>query len=103
MPNLRRKTAQFGSTTLATAQDAVTVKGAEQVFFRLFWFPCGAAAVARRLTFYREAFDMEFSVKLAKLPEAFRLPERLRDRVSYDADRGRLSYRGFMTKCTYDE
>jgi hypothetical protein len=46
---------------------------------------------------------MEFSVKLAKLPEAFKLPERLRERVSYDADRGRLSYRGFMTKCTYDE
>ena len=46
---------------------------------------------------------MEFSVKLVRLPADFKLPERLRERLSFDADRGRLSYRGFMTKCTYDE
>lgn len=46
---------------------------------------------------------MEFSVKLAKLPAEFKLPERLQERVSYDEKQGKLRYRGFMTKCTYDE
>jgi hypothetical protein len=46
---------------------------------------------------------MEYSVKLASLPEKVRIPERLRERMSFDAARGQLTYRGFMTKCTYDE
>jgi len=46
---------------------------------------------------------MEYSVKLASLPEKVRIPERLRERLSFDAARGQLTYRGFMTKCTYDE
>jgi len=45
---------------------------------------------------------MEYSVKLARLPSGIAFPERLRDRVSFDPAHG-LSYRGFMTKCTYDE
>jgi hypothetical protein len=45
---------------------------------------------------------MEYSVKLAQLPADVSFPERLRDRVSFDPVKG-LSYRGFMTKCTYDE
>jgi hypothetical protein len=46
---------------------------------------------------------MEYSVKLATLPDPFTIPERLRERLSFDAARQQLSYRGFMTKCTYDE
>jgi hypothetical protein len=46
---------------------------------------------------------MEFSVKLAKLPEGFSIPQRLTERMVFDEARGQLSYRGFMTKCTYDE
>jgi hypothetical protein len=46
---------------------------------------------------------MEFFVPLARLPDRFAFPERLRERVAFDAERGRLIYRGFMTKCTYDE
>jgi hypothetical protein len=46
---------------------------------------------------------MEFSVKLARLPDEVNIPDRLKDRFHYDAARGLLTYRGFMTKCTYDE
>src|SRR5262245_16223502 len=46
---------------------------------------------------------MEHSVRLAVLPEKVRIPERLRERMSFDAAKGQLTYRGFMTKCTYDE
>ena len=46
---------------------------------------------------------MEHSVKLATLPEGLKFPERLGDRVRFDAAGGRLSFQGFMTKCTYDE
>ncbi len=46
---------------------------------------------------------MEYSVKVASLPEKVRIPERLRERMSFDAAKGQLTYRGFMTKCTYDE
>jgi hypothetical protein len=46
---------------------------------------------------------VEYSVKLARLPEQVVFPARLGDRVVYDAARGQLIYRGFMTKCTYDE
>jgi hypothetical protein len=45
---------------------------------------------------------MEHSVKLARLPAELTIPERLRERMSFDPAKG-LSYRGFMTKCTYDE
>jgi hypothetical protein len=46
---------------------------------------------------------MEHSVKLASLPERVAIPDRLRERMSFDAAKGQLTYRGFMTKCTYDE
>jgi hypothetical protein len=46
---------------------------------------------------------MEHSVKLATLPEGLKFPERLGDRARFDAAGGRLSFQGFMTKCTYDE
>src|SRR5436305_7833947 len=46
---------------------------------------------------------MEYSVKLAKIPNQFTIPERLRERMSLDVAKQQLSYRGFMTKCTYDE
>ena len=46
---------------------------------------------------------MEFSVKLAKLPDDVKIPDRLNERFRYDANQGRLIFRGFMTKCTYDE
>jgi len=46
---------------------------------------------------------MEHAVKLSKLPEGVGFPERLRERIVFDAAQGRLVYKGFMTKCTYDE
>ena len=46
---------------------------------------------------------MEHSVKLSSLPSDIAFPERLHDRIKFDPGRGQLSYRGFMTKCTYDE
>jgi hypothetical protein len=46
---------------------------------------------------------MEFSVKLAHLPAEIKFPERLNDRIRFDPARGQFIYRGFMTKCTYDE
>src|SRR2546425_1059706 len=46
---------------------------------------------------------MEHSVRLSRLLDNVAFPERLRDRVSFDPARGQLTFRGFMTKCTYDE
>jgi hypothetical protein len=46
---------------------------------------------------------MEYKVKLASLPTGVVFSERLRERCSYNAERGELIYRGFMTKCAYDE
>jgi hypothetical protein len=46
---------------------------------------------------------MEYSVKLHKLPDGVSFPARLKDRISLDPAQARLIYRGFMTKCTYDE
>jgi len=46
---------------------------------------------------------MEHSVKLANLPKRVVFPERLKERVHYDPARGEFLFRGFMTKCTYDE
>ncbi len=46
---------------------------------------------------------MEYSVKVASLPDTVRIPEHLHERMSFDAAKGQLTYRGFMTKCTYDE
>src|SRR5436190_21239010 len=46
---------------------------------------------------------MEHFVKLDKLSARVVFPERLRERVIYDAVKGQLCFRGFMTKCTYDE
>lgn len=46
---------------------------------------------------------MDSAVKLAKLPDGLQFPDRLQDRVRYDAECRELRFRGFMTKCTYDE
>ena len=46
---------------------------------------------------------MEFSVKLVALPEGLNFPERFNERLRFDVARGVLTYRGFMTKCSYDE
>jgi hypothetical protein len=46
---------------------------------------------------------MEYSVKLSKLPEGVRFPERLQERIRFDSGHERLTFQGFMTKCTYDE
>lgn len=46
---------------------------------------------------------MEYSVKLASLPHGVKIPERLRERMSFDGAKQQLTYHGFMTKCTYDE
>jgi hypothetical protein len=46
---------------------------------------------------------MEFFVPLSRLPDKFAFPERLREKIAFDASAGRLLFRGFMTKCTYDE
>jgi hypothetical protein len=46
---------------------------------------------------------MEFSVPLAQLPDPVRFPERLKERICFDAAKKRLVFQGFMTKCTYDE
>ncbi len=46
---------------------------------------------------------MEYKVKLASLPARVAFSERLHERCSYNAERGELSFRGFMTKCAYDE
>jgi hypothetical protein len=46
---------------------------------------------------------MDYSVKLAHLPAGFHVPQRMQDRLRFDAYRGELIYHGFMTKCTYDE
>jgi hypothetical protein len=41
-------------------------------------------------------------VSLAGLPDGFQLPADLADRFSYDAAKGRLVWRGFMSKATFD-
>ena len=46
---------------------------------------------------------MEYSVKLARLPAGISFSDRLSERLRHDATRGELIYRGFMTKCAYDE
>jgi hypothetical protein len=46
---------------------------------------------------------VEYSVKLSHFPATVSFPERVRERLRYDANRGELVYRGFMTKCSYDE
>src|SRR5437868_1551866 len=46
---------------------------------------------------------MEYYVDLKQIPTGLSFPKRLEDRVLIDTSRGRFGYRGFMTKCTYDE
>jgi len=46
---------------------------------------------------------VEYSVKLAQLPAEVSISGRLGERFRYDAERRELIYRGFMTKCAYDE
>ena len=46
---------------------------------------------------------MEYSAKLERLPAEVSINDRLSERFRYDAERKQLIYRGFMTKCAYDE
>jgi hypothetical protein len=46
---------------------------------------------------------VEYSVKLSQLPAKVSISGRLAERFRYDAERKLLVYRGFMTKCAYDE
>lgn len=46
---------------------------------------------------------MEYAVPLATLPDGVKFPDRLRERVRFSPETGRLVFQGFMTKCTYDE
>jgi hypothetical protein len=46
---------------------------------------------------------VEYTVKLSHLPATVSFSDRVSERLRYDASRGELIYRGFMTKCTYDE
>jgi hypothetical protein len=41
-------------------------------------------------------------VSLARLPDGFAFPPDLADRFWYDATKGRLFWRGFMSKATFD-
>ena len=45
---------------------------------------------------------MERSVPVQRWPEGLHIPADLEDRVQYDASRGRLVYRGFMSKSEFD-
>src|SRR5262245_54830584 len=46
---------------------------------------------------------MQHQVRLAQLPTGVQFPAHLGERIAYDAERHELSFRGFMTKYTYDE
>jgi hypothetical protein len=46
---------------------------------------------------------VDYSVKLSHLPATVSFSDRVSERLRYDGSRGVLIYRGFMTKCTYDE
>ncbi len=41
-------------------------------------------------------------VSLERLPEGFQLPEDLGRKLAYDPQRRRLSFKGFMSKATFD-
>jgi hypothetical protein len=45
---------------------------------------------------------VEHFVHLSRWPEGLQLPADLGDRIRYDADRGRLVYKGFMSKSEFD-
>jgi hypothetical protein len=46
---------------------------------------------------------MQHAVRLEQLPPEVKFPSHLSERIRFDAQRGELSFQGFMTKCTYDE
>jgi hypothetical protein len=46
---------------------------------------------------------VDYTVKLSHLPATVSFSDRVQERLRYDASRGELVYRGFMTKCSYDE
>jgi hypothetical protein len=63
----------------------------------------GLAGFSSRVVFSFQEDDMEYSVELEKIPSDVKLPQRLENRISFDSQRRRLVFQGFMTKCTYDE
>ena len=46
---------------------------------------------------------MEHSTKLDKLPDGITFPKHLHERIRHIPERRRLTFHGFMTKCSYDE
>jgi len=42
------------------------------------------------------------TVPIQRWPEGLKFPADLKDRIEYDADRGRLVYHGFMSKSEFD-
>jgi hypothetical protein len=45
---------------------------------------------------------MDHHVELKRLPDGLTFPPELSDRIHFDADRGKLSFRGFMCKAEFD-
>ena len=45
---------------------------------------------------------MDHFVKLDRLPDGFELPAELKDRMSFDAERHLLVFRGYMSKTEFD-
>ena len=59
------------------------------------------SASSFRLMYWKN--DMEHTTPLRHLPDGITIPDYLQDRLTYDRERGRISYRGFMSKRAYDE
>ena len=45
---------------------------------------------------------MDHFVKLDKLPDGYEFPPDLTDRISFDAEKHRLVFRGYMSKAEFD-
>ena len=46
---------------------------------------------------------MTYSTTLEQLPQDLTIPDHLRERFYYTAEKRRLNFCGFMTKCDYDQ
>ena len=45
---------------------------------------------------------MDHFVTLDRLPDGFEFPPEMKDRISFDAERHKLVYRGYMSKTEFD-
>ncbi len=50
----------------------------------------------------RGGTTVDHTIDLARLPDGLAFPPELGDRIRYDADRHKLSFRGFMCKAEFD-